>query len=54
MGILSPIPTYIINTVFFTFLVYQDRLILSMKFFAHFKLNKNHGDTIPYTDLYYQ
>lgn len=33
MGILSPIPTYIINTVFFTFLVYQDRLILSMKFF---------------------
>ena len=37
MGILSPIPTYIINTVF-----------------AHFQINKNHGDTIPYTDLYYQ
>ena len=37
MRILSPIPTYIINTVF-----------------AHFKLNKNHEDTIPYTDLYYQ
>ena len=62
MGIVSPIPTYIINIFFFTFLhkiktreyypLY--RLILSMKFFAHFKLNKNHGDTIPYTDLYYQ
>ena len=37
MGIVSPIPTYIINTVF-----------------AHFQINKNHGDSIPYTDLYYQ
>ena len=37
MGIVSPIPTYIINI-----------------FFTHFQINKNHGDTIPYTDLYYQ
>ena len=32
MGILSPIPTYIINIFFFTFSVYQDRLILSIGF----------------------
>ena len=37
MGIVSPIPTYIINEVF-----------------AHFQINKNHGYSIPYTDLYYQ
>ena len=37
MGIVSPIPTYIINI-----------------FFAHFQINKNHRDSIPYTDLYYQ
>ena len=38
MGILTPIPTYIINEVFFTFLVYQDRLILSIQFFVHFNV----------------
>ena len=38
MGILTPIPTYIINEVFFTFLVYQDRFILSIQFFVHFNV----------------
>ena len=36
MGIVSPIPTYIINTVFFTFLVYQRQTNIINEVFCTF------------------
>lgn len=36
MGIVSPIPTYIINIFFFTFLVYQRQTNIINEVFLHF------------------